>query len=271
MAEKKSPRITNKKHVARQERENKQRRVLITISVIIVAAVLLTLAIGLLYDNVLKYNQPVANINGENITVRDFQDTVRYNRFQAVQQYLQYYQFYEAYPDFGAQLQPQLQQIQLQLSDTYADTIGTSVLDRLVDDAIVRQEAEKLGISVSEQEIDARFEQYFGYNQENVATPTAFPTQAPASTLSPEQLAVITLTPTATATEPPAEPTATPNSLARVDTALASASLAVWFTTPRGLAIVAVSSLTANPILFSPGSTARILPFISAQPLPAVE
>lgn len=210
MAEKKSPRFTNKKHVARLERENQQRKILITISVIVVAAVLLTIGIGLLYDKVLKYNQPVAEVNGEKIKLGEYQDTVRYNRYQAVQQYLQYYAFYEAYPDFGASLQPQLQQIQTQLEEDYAGIIGSSVLDRMVDDVIVRQQAELRGITVSQEEIDARMEQYFGYNQENIATPTPFPTIAPTSTLSAEQLAIITVTPTATATEPPAEPTATP-------------------------------------------------------------
>jgi peptidyl-prolyl cis-trans isomerase D len=98
--------------------------------------------------------------------------------------------------------------------------LGSSLLEEIVSDVFIRREAKELGITISEEEIDTYIaENLFSYYADG--TPTPKPTQEtiPTSTLSPEQLTLVTQAPTATPTEVPVEePTATATEVDETDT-----------------------------------------------------
>lgn len=202
MARETKQKVISKKHLARLERERIQRRYVILASVVVVVLALGAILVGLIDQLVLSPQQPVAVVNGEEITTRNFQAQARYYRYNIVQQYAQTYAFAQAFGD-SADMQSyftsQLQQLQAQLDPV---SLGQQVIDIMIEDAIIRQKAAELGIDVSEEEIDKFIQEQFGYYPDG--TPTPLPTQPTAvpPTLSPAQLELITPTPTLTPTVP---------------------------------------------------------------------
>lgn len=196
--------ITNKKHIARLERERMQQRYLVTGAIVVVGLVLALILYGVLNEYVFKQMRPVAQVGSANISTADFQKQVKFSRYQLIAQLSQlmadpiYSQFFGSY----------IQQMQAQLASPAI--IGQQVLDAMIEDELVRQEAERRGITVTEQEVDKRMEEVFGFYPDGTPTPTA--TQPPVSTatLSPEQTALFPPTSTPTPTVPPtAEPSPT--------------------------------------------------------------
>jgi peptidyl-prolyl cis-trans isomerase D len=110
-------------------------------------------------------------------------------------------------------LSSQEQQIQSQLDDP--TTVGQTVLNQMIDEELIRQEAAKRGITASPQEVQKAVEASYEYYPSGSPTPTITPTPVTFPTLSPQTLALVTLTPTpgaptATATvTPPPSPTPT--------------------------------------------------------------
>jgi parvulin-like peptidyl-prolyl isomerase len=115
---------------------------------------------------------------------------------------------YQMYQQFGMDASQQLQQIAGMLQSP--EILGQQVLDQMTDEVLIRQEAEERGISVSRAEVDAYFQETFGFFPDGTATPTITPTEFVFPTLSSEQLTIYPST--ATPTEAPTSavtPTAT--------------------------------------------------------------
>ncbi len=206
--------IVSKKHVARQERERQQSILIRNIALVIVVAVILLVGFGILDETVLQQRRAVASVNGEEITVAQFEARVRLERDSLINQYAQYLQLAQS---FGMDFNTQLGQIETQLYDYQA--VGQNVLDTMTYELLYRQIAQEEGISFSADEIESGIQEYLGYYADGTPTPEAdnAPVKQEAATLSPEQLALVTATPeptqapTATAVpEEEAEPTAAP-------------------------------------------------------------
>jgi parvulin-like peptidyl-prolyl isomerase len=196
MANRRGP-IINRRHLARQEREEIQSRIITYVSYGIVALVLLVVGIGLFNSLVIQPTQPVAIVEGEEISTREFRARVRYERNLLVNRWFstqQTMQLFATDQNSQAFFQNTLNQIQIQLEP---GTIGRVVLNDLIADRLIRAEAESRGITVSEEEIDAALEEFFGYfGGEQPPTPTPFPTVEPTSTLTPLQMTLTAPTPT---------------------------------------------------------------------------
>lgn len=202
---------SNRKHVARNEIERRQRRLINGILAGIVVLVIVLLGYGWLNETYFKTRQPVAIVNGEKITLGEFQARVRLQRQQDInkyQQYLYYAQILGLDPQNDPNLAPLLQNLQMRLTIQPA-LIGQDVLDQMINEILIRQEAEKMGITVSEDEVEAAVREAFGFYPDG--TPTPAPTETlSAPTLSPTQMALVTPTFTPAPTNTP-EPTATPD------------------------------------------------------------
>jgi peptidyl-prolyl cis-trans isomerase D len=189
------PVLHTKKHLARLERERRQTNIILFSFIGILVIVVGLIGYSILYNTYLQGHQAVAKIGNTTITVNEWQ--ARYllqsknlqNQYAMYQQYSQY---------FGMDFSQQEQQIQSQLSNP--TTLGQSVLDQMIDEELVRQEAAKRGITASKAEVDDAIQAAFGYYPNGSPTPTITPTDVTLPTLSPLTLNFVTLTPTPTIT-----------------------------------------------------------------------
>ncbi len=207
-----------RKQASRAERERRLQR-----SVILGAALVALLVVGILgyaalEQLVLVPRQSVAKVDGDVVHMGEFQTAVRYQRYQLVARYSQAYQSYLLFasePQLSAYVEQQLQSIAAQLSDS--ESLGRQVLNDLIDDRLIRQEAARRGLTVSAAEVEARMQELFGFYPNGTPTPTVTPTGLPTdvvpptATVDPTERALWTPTPTVTptATLAPTE-TATP-------------------------------------------------------------
>jgi parvulin-like peptidyl-prolyl isomerase len=218
--------VLHKKHVARLQRESQQSRIILYTFIGIVAAVVLLLGYGFLDMNYLQLQRPVAKVGDVNILVNQFEPRVRLQRQQLLSQYSQYAQYGQL---FGMDVQTQLTQIESQLNSP--ETIGQSVLDQMINEQLIRLEAQKRGITVSDTELVEAEQSSFSYYPNGTPTSAATPTEMvmpevpaeaydlvtmtpiPAATATLEVAPTATLEPEAAATAGPTstpEPTATP-------------------------------------------------------------
>lgn len=212
MPDEESKKIITKKHLARLERERIQRRYLITGVSIALVLVVGLIVFGILDQLFFQDMKTVATIGSDKITQGEYQARVRYARWQLVEQYNRTLQMAEMFGGLnsgnGSYFQNSLQQIQSQLDN--AATLGQGVLEAMVDERIIEQEAPKEGITVTDEEIELALQEAFGFYANGTPTPAPTRVMLPTSTLSAAQLAIITLTPTPTqAPTATQEPTAT--------------------------------------------------------------
>jgi hypothetical protein len=158
---------TKKQAHRRRRDEEANRRVMIGLAAVGAVLLLIVLA-GVIQELVLKPRQPVATVNGDRISLQDYQKQVK----------LAYYQ--------------QLQQGQ---PVTDPQQIGLQVLDQMVDVDLLREQAKQRGITVTDQEITDAIEKGFGFYRQ---TPTPFPTATPDLTASPTPSPTGTISPTMT-------------------------------------------------------------------------
>ena len=201
--------VISKKYVARQEREKQQSTLVRNLAIAVVALVILLIGYGYLDETYLQDRRPVASVNGEEITLGQFEARVRLERDSLINQYVQYLQLAQS---FGMDFNTQLGQIETQLYSY--ETVGQNVLDTMTYELLYRQIGQEKGITISDEEIETQIQEFLGYYADGTPTPEPEATRAvvEASTLSPEQLELVTVTPepTTAPTQSPA-PTAAPD------------------------------------------------------------
>jgi len=205
MAKNQPSKIVNKKHIARMQKERQQIRTIMYVTISIVVLVIILIGYGVLNQTVFRAQQPVAKVNGETITTKSFEAHVRLTRQQMITQYQQYYQFAQMFgldPTTDSTIGSVLQQIQSRLDDTAS--LGEGVLNQMVDNVIIRQEAIKRGITVSSEDLDKAIKDAFGYFPDGTPTPTIEPTTIILPTLNATERALVPPT-----TTPSPDPTAT--------------------------------------------------------------
>ena len=186
-----------KKHQARLEREKQQIRWVIIGTIVVLALAIGSILLGVIYEQFIKPSRTIANVNGDIIRVKEFQNQVRFSRsalIQNAQQTAQFMQLFQEDANTMASLASQLQQIQSQLDKV---SVGSQVIDRLTDNLLISQEAERRGIKVSDADVEKEFKNLLGYYPEGTPTPKPTLELMPTSTFSPLQLTAIA--PTATA------------------------------------------------------------------------
>lgn len=203
----KKPKVPTRKHVARLEKERKQARLVWTIALVMFGVIVLLLGYGYLDTTYLQLQRPVATVNGEEITIKHWQERIQLQRVNLVNLY-QRYQFFQQ--QFGMDVTQQVQEVESLLQSP--ESTGQLVLDQMINEVLIRQEAEARGITVSEDEVEQAIREIYRFYPDGTPVPTITPTAFEYPTLTSEQLTIYppTATPTEVMTSTPV-PTSTPD------------------------------------------------------------
>lgn len=177
--------MLTRKHVARAERDSILRRWVLIATLFVAVSVLGLVGYGIYQAKVVQPKEPVATVNGDAILTSEFRGRVRLIQYNLLTQYTNIQSIMNLVgsdPQTAANYQSQLNQIAQQLSNPLY--VGTTMLQAMIEEKLIQQEANARGIQVSEQDIDQWIEQSFGYLGD--PTPVAeTPTPAPDSTPGP--------------------------------------------------------------------------------------
>jgi len=190
---------------SRAEREAEIQRYVLLGTGIAVGVVVLILVAAVVIELFVNPNRVVASVNDETITVAEFQERVRLERallnFQ-INNFVANLTALGLDPNqFAGQepLRTWLAQVQI------PDQLGNSVINTMVADTLVRQQAAEMGITVSAEDIEAQVNEFFGFDPEALTvtepTPTVEPTITPTPFVSPTPSRTPVPTPTPEATE----------------------------------------------------------------------
>lgn len=252
-----TPKPVTKKHLAKMEKEQRQKKILLIGIISVVVVIVGLIVVGVLSNsNVFKNGRTVAKVGDEKITVEQFSHRVGYDRYQLINTYVQYASSY-----FASFFQDQLLQVQNELDDYIQ--FGSDTLDTMIGERALVQKAKQMGITVTDEEVETEIQSNLAYYPNGTPTPTeATPTITyyPTSTLSDLQATLSAHT--ATPTVPPTE---TPVVTATIDlTAEANAqatSTALGTPAPTETPVIATEAVTEVPTEnTTPTETATITP-----------
>ena len=184
-ARKHTPKELTRKQRSYQEREKRIQKFLLWGVAAVGIVVMGVLVYGLVVEKIIKAREPVAIVGNVPVTTAEFQARTRFVQMQ-MQTELQYWvnqqqaldptdtsmQFYLEY------IQGNIRNLQTQLSPENAPVIEEQALDQLIQEELVRQEAEHRGITVAPEKVQQEIEQFFGYDR-NPVTPTPAPSPTP--------------------------------------------------------------------------------------------
>ena len=194
-----------KKHLAKQERERRETRAIL-IGTLSIAAIVIGLLGYVLVDNyIVKPSTVLATVGDKKITVRDYQPVVKYTRLNMLNQASNYYYYYQMLGSYGSNFLTTAQNLVTSLNSPAV--IGEQVLNTMIEDILIEEEAAKRGITVSQEEVAKAMQAAFDFFPEGTPTPTITLTIVNTPTLSLTQIAIIqptdTPTPLPTATSTP--------------------------------------------------------------------
>jgi len=205
-----------RKQIARSKKAQREQRMIIIGLTVVSVVIAVVLGLGLYQEYVAKPASPVAVVNGVPIRTDAYQKMVRYQRLLMLN-YIANLQAQKAQLDpadessqFLAQyLQQSIDQVQSQML-----TLDMQVLDNLIDEELIRQEAAKNGLTVTEQEVDDAIRREVARGAGFVTVPDATATAAAAveatataAFFTPTPLPTATPTLTVTAAVSPTTPT----------------------------------------------------------------
>ncbi|GAB4441859.1 MAG: hypothetical protein Kow0031_23910 [Anaerolineae bacterium] len=209
-----------KRQIAMSRREKEQQKLVFTGLGLVAALVAVVLAIGLAQTYIIEPNSPVGSVNGQAITTGEYQDRVRYERFVLEDQYQQIVQELQALPpadendQFSEFLRGQYQQLANQVLQQRS-TVDRQTFDNMVTERLIEAEAEKRGLTVSEDEITESINRLLAGRRGGLTALAAQETstavanaEATAALWTPTP--TFTPSPTLTSTQATTQPVATP-------------------------------------------------------------
>lgn len=209
----------SRKEILQARRAQEQTRQIRLVILAIVALLAIVIVAGLVNTIFIRPSTPVADVQGLELTLRDWQRRVSFQRAQMI------IGIEDLAETFGQDI-GQVQQFagqQMVLLEQQPEALGQAVLDEMINEQLIIQAAAARGITITEDDIQSEIEESFNFFDGAPPTPlpTATETAVPTPSLTPIPTEVITeVVPTGTpfpTVEPgptlPPPPTATPVSL----------------------------------------------------------
>lgn len=185
--------------VGRVEQEQRYNKIIQIGTIAVVAIVLVVTVGGIILDRLVIPSSTIVTINGTEIKTSEFQRRVHFERFNRVQTYNLYQNYLQFTQDQNTQQQIYNYMLSIE-NELQKESIGQNVMNQIIGDYFILEEADARGITVSDQEVDDYFYGYFSYSPDGVIENTS-PTAVPTPTLSETQRALITPTPQPTLAE----------------------------------------------------------------------
>lgn len=158
------PRKATPKELRRRRKDERQRRILLIGTTAVVALIILVIGFGYYRENIAAARAPVAVVNGQAITTREYQQMVNYQRFNLI-------------TSLGNQVNAQA------LASFLESQLPQTVLENVIEQAFIEQKAAEAGITVTDQEVQEAIERAFGFTGEEPAP--AAPADAGVTTTRP--------------------------------------------------------------------------------------
>ncbi len=182
-----------RRQLARREREQRLQRIILGVAIALGVIVVGVLVYGIVREVFIEARRPVARVGDTVITSKAFRERQRYERWMTQ---LQIYQYQQYMSEMNAQATPSatssitgtqptqgtndalMQQLELsvtslqrQLSPDMANVFGGQILDRMIEEELVRQEAARRGLTVTDEEIQQRIKELLGYTEPSATQP----------------------------------------------------------------------------------------------------
>jgi foldase protein PrsA len=164
----------NKKFLAQKQKEDLQKRIIIISTIAVLAIVFGLVIYGVLDRFVFTPRQSVITLEGETIKADEFEQQIRWqrrSRIIEIDQILMTYQQLGASPEIFAYFEGQLDSLTSQLQQPLL--IGEEILQALTQELIIQVEAKKMGIEITEADIDQGIQEAFGFFIDGTPTPQA--------------------------------------------------------------------------------------------------
>jgi len=151
---KKKPTELTRKQVAVNRRQREQSRRVILFTGVVITLVVLVIAAGLADLYIIKPNSAIARVGDVTIRTKDFQRRVRFQRQNLENQLVQFRQLDAQFRTESGQslFASQINQIEALLKNQ--EMLSRQVLDRMIDEDVIRQIAAQRNITVSPEEIE---------------------------------------------------------------------------------------------------------------------
>ncbi|MCB0057855.1 MAG: SurA N-terminal domain-containing protein, partial [Caldilineaceae bacterium] len=188
-------RQTRKEELRARKQQQQLRQVKIAVGIVLGLLVLVVL-VGVITEFFIVPNRAVATVDGEPIALRDWQERVVFERAQRI---IFLENQYEAFAGDVGIIQQFAGQTIVDLQSP--EVLAQDVLDSMVDETVIRQEAEARGITVTDADVDARIAEQFNFfgGESPTPVPTGTATAVPTPSLTPIPTPVITdVVPTST-------------------------------------------------------------------------
>jgi parvulin-like peptidyl-prolyl isomerase len=160
----------------RQQEARTEKTVLIGVGIVLAAVILLLLG-GVVYEYVFKPRRPVATVNRDAVSVSEFQRRLRFDQDGLIRQIEQYINLGQQFAgaDGANPFVGQIQQLIGEVNNP--ESLSVKTLDTMIEETLIRQLAAEYGVSVTDEEVQLDIEQQFNYDRNAEPTPTPDPAQ----------------------------------------------------------------------------------------------
>lgn len=194
MAKKQDKTTLDEQRQSRKEvllaRKQAQQTRQIRLGVAIVGGLLLVIFLAAAINElIIAPNRAVAVVNGEEISLSDWQDRVRFERAQRIILLENQLEAFQGNVGIVQQFAGQTISELLQ-----PEQLGQAALNQMIDEVVIRQQAEARGITVTDADVETEIGQTFNFFEGGLPTPfpTATATIEPTPSITPLPTAVIT-------------------------------------------------------------------------------